>query len=88
VAETLGLSFSINASLPQPSAPSIPVAVDKLKSVSFGKGFLTSRLIQLADRPAGAVGQSMHECAQLFASRVEAIFGKPFQELVAINDDH
>jgi DNA-binding XRE family transcriptional regulator len=87
VAETLGLSFSINPSLPQPSAPTIPVAVDKLKSVGIDKGFLTSRLIHPANRPAGAAGQSMHECAQLFASCVEAIFGKPFQDLVTMNDD-
>ncbi|HEY0834207.1 MAG TPA: helix-turn-helix transcriptional regulator [Azospirillum sp.] len=87
VAEALGLSFSITASLPQPSAPSIPVAVDKLKAVGIDKGFLTSRLVPPADEPAGGAERSTHDCAQLFASRVEAIFGKPFQDLVAINDD-
>jgi hypothetical protein len=88
VADALGLSFSISARLPQPSAPSLTVAIDKLKGFGIDKGFLTSRLIPRSDdAPKGAGGEQHCEPGRVFATRIEAICQKPFHELIAINDD-
>jgi transcriptional regulator with XRE-family HTH domain len=82
VAEALGISVSATGLLARPTAPDVDFVADRLKGAGVDRDFVSERLV-----PRSSPDDDEHGRREVFAARVEAVWGVPVSDILVANDN-